>query len=333
MKKAMDDLLQCAAGQKASDLHVSEHTPPMIRVAGQLRPLPPDKDREQYNLAAMIEELLSGTQQQELKEKGQCDFAYAMSDGSRFRFNVYRSGGNLAAAIRLIPGKIVSCQELGLPESIRNFAYLKDGLVLVTGATGSGKSTTLAAVIQEINLHRACHILTLEDPIEYRFAPVKSLLHQREIGRDTASFPEGLRAALRQDPDVIMVGEMRDTETMTVAVTAAETGHLVFATLHTRSAVETVDRIIDSFPEQKQKQIRTQLAESLQAIVSQQLLSGKEGGLVAAVEVMHLTPAIRNLIRKGETGQMYSYIQTGAQYGMQTMESAVNQLRKEGRIE
>lgn len=333
MKKVMDALLQRAAGQDASDLHLSEQTPPVVRVAGKLRSLPLEKGWEKYNLTAMTEEILTETQQQELQEKGQCDFAYALSDGLRFRFNVYRSGGNLTAAIRLIPEKIISCQELGLPESVRNFAYLKSGLVLITGVTGSGKSTTLAAIIQEINLHRTCHILTLEDPIEYRFVPAQSLIHQRETGADTASFAEGLRAALRQDPDVIMVGEMRDAETIAIAVTAAETGHLVFSTLHTRGAAETVDRIIDSFSEQKQKQIRIQLAESLQAVASQQLLPGKEGGRAVAVEVMRMTPAIRNLIRKGETGQMHSYIQTGAQYGMQTMESAVNRLRKEGKIE
>ena len=333
MKGIMETLLRQAAQEGASDLHISENAPPVIRAAGCLRLLKKESDWAADQSELLFQDFLTKTQWRELKEKGQCDFAYAMSDESRFRFNVYRSAGNLTAAIRLISGKIVSCQELGLPESIRDFAYLKDGLVLVTGATGSGKSTTLAAVIQEINLHRACHILTLEDPIEYRFAPVQSLIHQREIGQDTAGFAEGLRAALRQDPDVIMVGEMRDADTMATAVTAAETGHLVFATLHTRSAVECVDRIIDSFPEQKQKQIRTQLAASLQAVASQQLLPAIKGGLVPAVEVMRLTPAMRNLIRKGETEQMQSYIQTGAQYGMQTMESAVNRLRREGKIE
>ena len=204
--------------------------------------------------------------------------------------------------------------------------------MLLTGVTGSGKSTTLAAIINEINQNRAVHILTLEDPVEYRFASDRSLIHQREIGRDTVDFASGLRAALREDPDVVVVGELRDLETISIAVTAAETGHLVLATLHTRSAVETVDRIIDVFPEQQQRQIRVQLAGCLQAVASQQLLPDKKGGRRAVFEIMIVTPALRNLIREGKTQQMGSYIQTGGQYGMQTMEAAVEELKRSGSI-
>ena len=238
----------------------------------------------------------------------------------------------LDAAVRIIPNSIPTCSGLGLPEALRKLSELKSGLVLLTGVTGSGKSTTLAAIVNEINRHRAVHILTLEDPVEYRFASDRSLIHQREIGSDTVDFASGLRAALREDPDVIVVGELRDLETISIVVTAAETGHLVLSTLHTRSAVETVDRIIDVFPEQQQRQIRVQLAGCLQAVVSQQLLPDKRGGRTAAFEIMIVTPALRNLIREGKTQQMGSYLQTGGQYGMQTMEAALEELKRRGRV-
>ena len=281
---------------------------------------------------ALFEPILPEKQRIMLKDKGECDFAYALSSGHRFRINLYRSMEGLEAAVRIIPREVPSCKELGMPEVIQKLAELKSGLVLITGVTGSGKSTTLAAIVNEINRNRAVHVLTLEDPVEYMFVSDKSLIHQREIGRDTNSFVTGLRAALREDPDVVCVGELRDLETIAIAVTAAETGHLVFATLHTRGAAETVNRIIDVFPEQQQQQIRIQLAGSLQAVVSQQLLPNRQGGRTAAFEIMIVTPALRNLIREGKTQQMESYIQTGSQYGMQTMEAAVEKLKKTGKI-
>ena len=363
----IDLLLLQAAEMKASDLHISEGGPVVVRIGGTLSKLGkllPDEvqkknsvqeadwdygetvssalyavaeqqtlfhDRE-HKVISLFEPILTEKQKIMLKDKGECDFAYALSSGHRFRINLYRSLTGLDAAVRIVPKEVPSCDELELPETIRKLSELKSGLVLITGVTGSGKSTTLAAIINEINRNRSVHILTLEDPVEYKFASDKSLIHQREIGRDTDCFVSGLRAALREDPDVICVGELRDLETIAIAVTAAETGHLVFATLHTRGAAETVNRITDVFPEQQQQQIRVQLAGSLQAVVSQQLLPDRHGGRTAAFEIMIVTPAIRNLIREGKTQQMESYIQTGSRYGMQTMEAAVELLKREGKI-
>ena len=341
----IEALLQRAAELKASDLHLTAGEDPAVRVNGTLTPLNgfavaglqnfcaenPDKDITD-SVFRLFEPVLPEKQHELLKTSGECDFAFALPSGQRFRINLYYSGGRLAAAIRIIPGKVPSCQALELPEAVRRLSALQNGLVLVTGATGSGKSTTLAALLQEINQTRAAHIVTLEDPAEYRFIPVKSIIHQREVGNDTVSFASGLRAALREDPDIIMVGELRDLETIAVAITAAETGHLVFATLHTRSASETVNRIIDVFPEQQQRQVRVQLAGSLQAVVTQQLLPDRQGGRTAAFEVMVVTTALRNLIREGKTQQMDSYIQTGKQLGMQTMADAVERLKRAGKI-
>lgn len=367
MTEELYALLQYTVQSGASDLHLSEDAPPVIRVNGELRQLSveelqregissaagyespaavcrPHFRREDKNVSSgcresvtknilpWTETFLTPERRRILETKGETDFAWDLPDGQRFRINIYQCGGRMSAALRVIPRRVPSCKELDLPEGIRAWAHLQSGLVLVTGATGSGKSTTLAAILQEINLYRPCHILTLEDPIEYRFEPARSLIHQREVGTDTGSFASGLRAALREDPDVIMVGELRDTETMAIAVTAAETGHLVFATLHTRSAAETADRIIDSFPEQQQGQIRVQLASTLQAVTTQQLLPGPDGKQAAAMEILRVTPAVRNLIREGKTSQIASYIQTGGKYGMQTMESAVERLKREGRI-
>ena len=323
MSCRIDQLLLQAAEMNASDLHISEGGPIIVRVAGALaKPggVLPD-------VFSLFEPILPEKQCTALKIKGECDFAYALSTGHRFRINLYRSMERLDAAVRIIPNSIPTCHGLGLPEALRKLSELKNGLVLITGVTGSGKSTTLAAIINEINRNRAVHILTLEDPVEYRFTSDRSLIHQREVGSDTVDFASGLRAALREDPDVIVVGELRDLETISIAVTAAETGHLVLATLHTRSAVETVDRIIDVFPDQQQRQIRVQLAGCLQGVVSQQLLPDKRGGRTAAFEIMIVTPALRNLIREGKTQQMGSYIQTGGQYGMQTMEAALEELK------
>lgn len=324
----IDDLLHQAAEMNASDLHISENGPAVVRISGMLSKFG-DMISDVYSL---FEPIVPARQKNMLRENGECDFAYADSFGQRFRINLYRSTDGYNAAIRIIPESIPACDELGLPETIQKFSELPNGLVLITGVTGSGKSTTLAAILNEINQNRAVHILTLEDPVEYKFHSARSLVHQREIGSDTINFASGLRAALRENPDVIAVGELRDLETIAIAVTAAETGHLVFGTLHTRSAAETVDRIIDVFPEQQQRQIRVQLAGCLQAVVSQQLLPGKHGERTAAFEIMVMTTALRNLIREGKTQQMESYIQTGSRYGMQTMEAAVSGLKKEGKI-
>ena len=323
MGSRIDELLLKAAEMNASDLHLSEGKPVMVRIAGMLT----KPGSVLSDVFSLFEPILPDKQRAVLKQDGECDFAYALSSGHRFRINLYRSMEGLDAAVRIIPNSIPTCNGLGLPAALRKLSELKSGLVLLTGVTGSGKSTTLAAIINEINRNRAVHILTLEDPVEYRFASDRSLIHQREIGTDTADFASGLRAALREDPDVVVVGELRDLETISIAVTAAETGHLVLATLHTRSAVETVDRIIDVFPEQQQRQIRVQLAGSLQAVATQQLLPDKQGGRRAVFEIMIVTPALRNLIREGKTQQMGSYIQTGGQYGMQTMEAALEKLK------
>ena len=328
MRSRIDELLLQAAEMNASDLHVSEGKPVMVRIAGALT----KPGSVLSDVFSLFEPILPDKQRAVLKQDGECDFAYALSSGHRFRINLYRSMEGLDAAVRIIPNSIPTCNGLGLPAALKKLSELKSGLVLLTGVTGSGKSTTLAAIIDEINRNRAVHILTLEDPVEYRFASDRSLIHQREIGTDTADFASGLRAALREDPDVVVVGELRDLETISIAVTAAETGHLVLATLHTRSAVETVDRIIDVFPEQRQRQIRVQLAGSLQAVASQQLLPDKQGGRRAVFEIMIVTPALRNLIREGKTQQMGSYIQTGGQYGMQTMETAIEELKRSGSV-
>ena len=328
MNCRIDEILLKAAQMNASDLHISEGGPVIVRIAGTLT----KPGSVLSDVFSLFEPVLPGKQRVALKQYGECDFAYALPSGQRFRINLYRSMEGLDAAVRIIPNSIPTCSGLGLPEALRKLSELKSGLVLLTGVTGSGKSTTLAAIVNEINRHRAVHILTLEDPVEYRFASDRSLIHQREIGSDTADFASGLRAALREDPDVIVVGELRDLETISIVVTAAETGHLVLSTLHTRSAVETVDRIIDVFPEQQQRQIRVQLAGCLQAVVSQQLLPDKRGGRTAAFEIMIVTPALRNLIREGKTQQMGSYLQTGGQYGMQTMEAALEELKRRGRV-
>ncbi len=362
MGSAIDKLLLRAVELKASDLHISEGNPVVVRVAGTLHVLSASlvdrnlkRENEQYeetgyvgvdsfthfavaesqnlfldkgkSIYSLFEEIIPEKQKDKLKDKGECDFAY-----ERFRINLYQSTDGFNAAIRIIPKTALTCEALDIPEAIRNFSKLQSGLVLITGVTGSGKSTTLASILNEINQTRAVHIITLEDPVEYKFVSAKSLIHQREVGSDTQSFASGLKAALREDPDIIAVGELRDLETIAIAVTAAETGHLVFATLHTRSAAETVNRMIDVFPEQQQRQIRVQLAGSLQAVISQQLLPDKHGGRTAAFEIMIVTPALRNLIREGKTQQMESFIQTGRQYGMQTMEAAVEKLKKEGII-
>jgi twitching motility protein PilT len=310
--------------------------PPTLRIYGRLTaldvpPLTADDTRHAIN------SLLSAQQLQQFETQRQFDFAHSLTpelDSPRFRVNAYHQRGYVAGAFRLIPPQVVPFESLGLPESIRTLADKPRGLVLVTGPTGSGKTTTLAALLDVINQARGEHIVTIEDPIEFLHTHKQSIINQRELGSDCHSFADGLKAALRQDPDVILVGEMRDLETMATAITAAETGHLVFATLHTQDTPQTIDRIIDVFPAVQQGQIRAQLSVALQGIVTQMLLPAAGGGpRVVAAEVMIPTPAVRNLIREGKSHQLYSAIQTGSQQGMQTMDASLAQLVDAGRID
>ncbi len=327
------DLLLEVIERNASDLHLTAGAHPTVRVRGALQPLEdypvltPELTRE------IVYSILTNDQRQRLETDWQLDFAYSIPKRARFRVNAYFQRSAIGAAFRLIPMSIKSVDELGLPSVIHEMARKPRGFVLVTGPTGSGKSTSLAAVIDEINATREEHIMTIEDPIEFLHAHKKCIVNQREVGGDAHSFAAGLKAALRQDPDVILVGEMRDLETIHTALTAAETGHLVFATLHTQDTPQTIDRIIDVFPATQQQQVRVQLSVALQGIVTQQLLPTADGaGRVAACEVLLATPAIRNLIREGKTHQIYSSLQTGASVGMQTMDAALATLVREGRI-
>jgi len=325
-------LLQMASESNASDLHLTVGAPPVMRICGRLvfskmETLTPDATK---NLA---DEILNEDQQELLEREGQVDLSLSISHIGRFRINAFKQRGSIGFAIRLIPHKIPPFEELNLPQVIQTLAERESGFILVTGPAGSGKSTTLAAMIDIINSQRSCHIITLEDPIEFLHRHKKSIVNQREIKSDSNSFSAALRAALRQDPDVILVGEMRDLETISTALTAAETGHLVLSTLHTNGAPQTIDRIIDAFPPHQQQQVRIQLANTLVGVVSQRLLPrADKQGLVPAVEVMISTPAVKNLIREGKTHQIYSLIQTGSKYGMQTMESSIQDLYAKGLI-
>jgi twitching motility protein PilT len=318
--------------RKASDLHLTPGTPPMLRIRGSLvamdlPKLTPTDTRE------IVYAILTNSQRQRLETDWQLDFAYSIPGHARFRVNTYFQRGSISAAFRLIPTETVPIEQLGLPSVIRDFAKKPRGLVLVTGPTGSGKSTTLASIINEINETRDEHILTIEDPIEFLHKHKRCIVNQRELGTDAPSFALGLKAALRQDPDVILVGEMRDMETIGTALTAAETGHLVFATLHTQDAPQTVDRIIDVFPPAQQGQVRAQLAIGLQGIVTQTLIPTADGiGRCVAAEVLVPTPGVRNLIREHKTHQIYSLIQTGGSHGMQTMDMSLASLVRRGRI-
>jgi twitching motility protein PilT len=322
----IDVLLELMLQYNASDLHISVGNPPILRINGELhRTRYHDLTDKETELLLM--ELLDEDETSSFRERRDIDFAYALSDRGRFRCNMYVEKEGLGAAFRLIPTKIKSLDELGMPPSVRRLASRHNGLVLVTGPTGSGKSTTLAAMIDFINREKSAHIITLEDPIEFIQPKGKSLIHQRQVGVHVDSFSAGLRAALREDPDVILVGEMRDLETIHLALTAAETGLLVFGTLHTSSASKTVGRIIDAFPSDQQPQVRTQLSESLQGVIAQQLLRTADGqGRVAAVEIMVCSNAIRALIRENKTFQIDSALQTGSTFGMQTLEGHVRQL-------
>jgi twitching motility protein PilT len=327
------DLLLEVLERRASDLHITAGAKPAVRVRGRLVPLDDYPVLTATETREVVYSILTNDQRQKLETEWQIDFAYAIPGTARFRVNAYFQRSAIGAAFRLIPFEIQSLDSLNMPAVLHEFVTKPRGFVLVTGPTGSGKSTTLAAIIDEINRTREDHILTVEDPIEFLHPHKKCLVNQREIGADAQSFAAGIKAALRQDPDVILVGEMRDLETIHTALTAAETGHLVFATLHTQDAPQTIDRIIDVFPSAQQQQVRVQLSVALQGVVTQQLLPTADGaGRVAACEVMIPTPAVRNLIREGKTHQIMSAMQTSSNVGMQTMDAALAQLVRQGRI-
>ncbi len=330
---SIDDLLAAMEELRASDLHLSAGSPPVARVRGELVPLEDRAPLSAEDTQQLLYRILSTEQQKRLEVDRQIDLSYAISGLARFRVNVFFQRNAVGAVLRLIPYKILTLEELRLPGSLHEFAQRPRGLVLVTGPTGSGKSTTLAALIDEINRNRAGHILTIEDPIEFLHSHRRCLVNQREIGTDARGFAEALRAGLRQDPDVILLGEMRDLETISTALTAAETGHLVFATLHTRGASGTIDRIIDVFPAAQQGQIRAQLSASLEGIVTQTLLPTADGqSRVAALEILIPDYAVRNLIRQSKLEQIYSVMQTGTTRGMQTMEQSLCDLVLRGTI-
>lgn len=325
-------LLEQVIKKDASDLHLQVGLPPMLRIDGALEPVEgagalSDKDTEH-----LVMRLLDEDQKAQLLKDKELDFSFSFGEYGRFRVNAFHERGQLAAALRLIPTQIRSLEDLGMPKVVSTFSTFPRGLVLVTGPTGSGKSTTLAAIVDQINREQARHIITIEDPIEYVHKSQKSIVVQREVHFDTYSFGAALRSSLREDPDVVLVGEMRDLETIAAAITLAETGHLVLATLHTNSASQSIDRMIDVFPPHQQQQIRIQVAGMLQAICAQRLVPKIGGGRVAAAEILTVTPAARNIIREGKTQQLDSVIQTGREDGMQTMDATLVKLIHEGTI-
>lgn len=336
MELMIEDLMEEVIERGGSDLHLSAGLPPYIRISGKLTPT----EHEPMTPEAcqrLIFSMLNNGQRKTLEQNWELDCSYGVKGLARFRVNVYKDRGTYAACLRALSSKIPGMDVLGLPDIVRELAEKPRGLILVTGPTGSGKSTTLASMINEINMTRPEHILTVEDPIEFVYEPIKSLIHQRQIGEDTKSFQNALKAALREDPDVILVGEMRDLETISLAISAAETGHLVFGTLHTSSASQTVDRMVDVFPPDQQTQVRVQLSNSLVAVLSQCLVpkaNPKPGefGRVMAQEIMIVTPAISNLIREGKTAQIYGSIQTGGRLGMLTLERVLADLYQSGTI-
>src|SRR6185312_1953533 len=325
-------LLDEVIKKKSSDLHLQVGLPPMLRIDGSLTPVTGADPLDEEAVEHLIFSILDEDQKQILIKDKEFDFSFAFGDLGRFRVNAFHERGNLAAALRLIPNEILSIEQLGLPPVVTKFAEYPRGLVLVTGPTGSGKSTSLAALVHKINMERAAHIITIEDPIEYTHRSNKSVIVQREVHYDTYSFSAALRSALREDPDVVLIGEMRDLETIASAITIAETGHLVFATLHTNSASQSIDRMIDVFPPHQQPQIRAQLANILMAIVSQRLIPTIGGGRTVAAEILVVTPAVRNIIREGKTHQLEAVIQTGAEFGMQSMDKQLVTLIHEGKI-
>lgn len=325
------ELLAFSAKQGASDLHLSAGLPPMIRVDGDVRRinLPP---LDHKAVQGLIYDIMNDKQRQDFEEAMETDFSFEVPGVARFRVNAFNQNRGAGAVFRTIPSKVLSMEDLGMGDVFRRITDVPRGLVLVTGPTGSGKSTTLAAMIDYLNNHKHHHILTIEDPIEFVHESKKCLVNQREVHRDTLGFANALRSALREDPDVILVGELRDLETIRLALTAAETGHLVFGTLHTTSAAKTIDRVVDVFPAEEKAMVRSMLSESLQAVVSQTLLRKMGGGRVAAHEIMIGTPAIRNLIREDKVAQMYSAIQTGGSLGMQTLDACLKDLLSKGLI-
>jgi twitching motility protein PilT len=329
----IDDLLRYAVSVGASDLHLTSHMPALIRLNGAIRPIEGCPVLDHETIREMVFGVLSGAQRERFEAEKELDTSHSIVNVGRFRVNVFQQRGSVAAALRAIPHEIPEFSSLGIPDSVRTFTDMRQGFVLVTGPTGSGKSTTLAALVDIINRSKPLHIVTVEDPIEFLHNHKRSIVNQREVGEDTASFSEAMRRVLREDPDVILVGEMRDLETTQMALTAAETGHLVFATLHTQDAPQTIDRVIDIFPTHQQSQVRAMLSGALQGVVTQQLIPNADAsGRLAACEVMFCTPAIRNLIRSEKTHQIYSLMQTGGQFGMQTMDQGLAKLIHEGRI-
>jgi len=324
--KEMNELLDITIGEQASDLHISVGQPPILRIDGELVPLGKKPPITKELVEQLVYALLNEKQKEKLLNEREIDFSYNLEDRARFRGNVFYTMGNMSIALRLIPSEVKTIENLNLPSALHQFSRATQGFVLVTGPSGHGKSTTLAALIDEINHTRADHIITIEDPIEYVFQDDKSIIDQREVSRDTHSFANALRATFRQDPDVIMVGEMRDLETMGTALTAAETGHLVFATLHTNSAAQTIDRIVDSFPSEQQSQIRSQLSTSLLGVISQRLIPRIQGGLIPACEIMSMTAAVANLIRENKTHELPLVIETSSEAGMISLNRALASL-------
>ncbi len=325
-------LLEEVIKKKASDLHLQVGLPPMLRIDGSLTPVSGSDPLNEEAVETLVFSLLDEDQKQILLKDKEFDFSFAFGDLGRFRVNAFHERGNLAGALRLIPNEILTIEQLGLPQIVNKFTEYPRGLVLVTGPTGSGKSTTLAALLNKINMERAAHIITIEDPIEFTHKSKKSVIVQREVHYDTYSFSAALRSSLRQDPDVVLIGEMRDLETIAAAITIAETGHLVFATLHTNSASQSIDRMIDVFPPHQQPQVRAQLANMLMAICSQRLVPSIGGGRIAAAEILIATPAVRNIIREGKSHQLEAVIQTGAEFGMQSMDKTLVTLVHNGTI-
>ncbi len=325
-------LLEEVIKKRASDLHLQVGVPPMLRIDGSLVPIPGYEPLDGAQVEALVFSILDQDQQQILLKDKEFDFSFAFGTLGRFRVNAFHERGNIAGALRLIPNEIKSVTELGMPEIVMKFADFPRGLVLVTGPTGSGKSTTLAALIDKINTEKSHHIITIEDPVEFTHKSKKSVVVQREVHYDTYSFSAALRSSLRQDPDVVLIGEMRDLETISAAITIAETGHLVFATLHTNSAAQSIDRMIDVFPPHQQPQIRAQLSNILMAIVSQRLVPSIGGGRVVSAEILIANSAVRNIIREGKSHQLDAVIQTGADQGMQTMDRTLAALVQAGTV-
>lgn len=326
------NLLQATVDTKASDLHIIAGIPPILRIDGELHPVLNTEVLTPVSISELLKGILSSDQLSKISVDKEIDFSLPFSEKARFRVNVYTQKASIAAAFRSIPVDIPEINSLGVPNVVRTFATLRQGLVLVTGPTGHGKSTTIAALLNEINKNRACHILTIEDPVEFIFRPQKSIISQREMNSDTHSWSIALRSALREDPDVVLVGEMRDRETIASALTVAETGHLVFATLHTNSAGQTIDRIVDVFPEVQQGQIRMQLSNVLESVVSQRLIESLPKGRTLACEVMLGTNAVRTSIREGTTHMIDGIIETSSEVGMITLEHSLASLIKEGKI-